>query len=156
MGQKERDALEQMLRNSPLDLGGDVREQRQIFEGMLSAHPQAADVTTTTSSLGGVPVVAIDAAGISADEVILYFHGGAYAVGTAASSAGLASGLGRQAGARVVSVDYRLAPEHPFPAALEDALSAYRALAEGGHPPARLAIAGESAGAGWRRQPWPP
>jgi acetyl esterase/lipase len=148
MGQKERDALEELLRDSPLDLGGGVREQRQIFEEMLSARPQAADVTTTAASLGGVPVVVIDVAGTSADEVILYFHGGAYAVGTAASSVGLASGLGRHAGARVISVDYRLAPEHPFPTALEDAVAAYRALAGGGQSPARLAIAGESAGAG--------
>jgi acetyl esterase/lipase len=148
MGQKERDALEELLRDSPLDLGGVVREQRQIFEEMLSTRPQAADVTTTAASLGGVPVVVIDVAGTSADEVILYFHGGAYAVGTAASSVGLASSFGRHAGARVISVDYRLAPEHPFPTALEDAVAAYRALAGGGHSPARLAIAGESAGAG--------
>jgi monoterpene epsilon-lactone hydrolase len=148
MGQEERDTPGELMRNSPLDLGGEVREQRQIFDEMLSARPQAADVTTTAASLGGVPVIAIDVAGTSAEEVILYFHGGAYAVGTAASSVGLASDLGRHAGAQVVSVDYQLAPEHPFPAALEDAISAYRALAGGGHSPARLAIAGESAGAG--------
>jgi acetyl esterase/lipase len=148
MGQKERDALDELMRNSPLDLGGEVRQQRQIFEEMLGARPQAADVTTIAASLGGVPALFIDAAEASPDEVIMYFHGGAYAVGTAASSVGLASDLGRHAGARVVSVDYRLAPEHPFPAALEDAISAYRALAGGGRSPARLAIAGESAGAG--------
>ena len=148
MGQKEQEELDELLRNSPLDLGGDVREQRRVFEEMLGASPRAADVTTTAASLGGVPVVTIDVAGTSPDEVILYFHGGAYAVGTAASSIGLASDLGRHAGARVVSVDYRLAPEHPFPAALEDAVSAYCALAEAGYSPARLAIAGESAGAG--------
>ncbi len=147
MGQKERDALDELLRNAPLDLGGEVGEQRRIFEEMLGARPQAADVTATPGSLGGVPVVVIDVAGTSTDEVILYFHGGAYAVGTAASSVGLASGLGRPAGVRVISVDYRLAPEHPFPAALEDAVSAYRALISG-HSPARLVIAGESAGAG--------
>jgi acetyl esterase/lipase len=148
MSRKERDALDELMRNSPLDLGGDVWEQRQIFDEMLSARPQAADVTTIPGSLGGVSVVTIDVAGTSAEDLILYFHGGAYAIGTAASFVGLASDLGRQAGARVISVDYRLAPEHPFPAALEDAVSAYRALAGGGHSPARLAIAGESAGAG--------
>jgi monoterpene epsilon-lactone hydrolase len=148
MGRAEQEAVDELLRNSPLDLGGEVRQQRQVFEEMVGARPLAADVTATAGSLGGVPVITIDVAGTSAQEVILYFHGGAYAVGSAASSVGLASGLGRHAGARVISVDYRLAPEDPFPAALEDAMAAYRALAADGLPPARLAVAGESAGAG--------
>ena len=80
--------------------------------------------------------------------MILYFHGGAYAVGTAASSVGLASDLARRARARLVSVDYRLAPEHPYPAALEDALAAYRGLVASGLSPSAIAFAGESAGAG--------
>jgi monoterpene epsilon-lactone hydrolase len=148
MGYRELNAVDELLRNSALDLGGEVKEQRRIFEEMIGAAPLPADVIATAGSLGGVPVVTVDIAGAGADEAVLYFHGGAYAVGTAASSAGLASGLGRHAGIRVVSVDYRLAPEHPFPAALEDGVAAYRALLDGGLAPARVAIAGESAGAG--------
>jgi predicted TIM-barrel fold metal-dependent hydrolase len=64
--------------------------------------------------------------GADAAKVILYLHGGAHAIGSAASSVGLASDLARRAGARLVSVDYRLAPEHPHPAAVEDAVAVVR------------------------------
>jgi acetyl esterase/lipase len=148
MSQEQRKALDAMLREGPLDLGGAVLEQRPIFEQMMAGVPLPDDVETSSETLGGIPVVAIDLKGI--DEhgtVILYLHGGAYALGTAASSVGLASNLGRQARARVLSVDYRLAPEHPHPAALDDAVAAFRALV-GEHAPSKVAIAGESAGAG--------
>jgi acetyl esterase/lipase len=98
--------------------------------------------------LGGIPVVNIDVEDADSEQVILYFHGGAFAIGTAASSVGLASELGRRARSRVVSVDYRLAPEHPYPAALQDALAVYRGLLATGLSPSSIAIAGESAGAG--------
>jgi monoterpene epsilon-lactone hydrolase len=65
---------------------------------------------------------------------MLYFHGGAYALGSAADSIGLPGGIARRVRARVVSVDYRLAPEHPFPAAIDDAVAAYRALLDSGPP----------------------
>ena len=149
MSQAQRDALDGMLREGPLDLGGDVLEQRPIFEQMMAATPLPDDVTTTSGTLGDIPVVTIDVEGIDDNgTVILYFHGGAFAIGTAASSVGLASNLGRHARARVISVDYRLAPEHPYPAALEDAMAAYRALLDGDYAPSQVAIAGESAGAG--------
>jgi acetyl esterase/lipase len=148
MSQQQRDALDELLRSGPLDLGGNVKEQRLIFEEMMGAVPVPADVAVSPGSLGGIPVVNIDVDGAEAEHVILYFHGGAYAVGTAASSVGLASDLGRRARARLVSVDYRLAPEHPYPAALEDAVAVYRGLIASGRSPSAIAIAGESAGAG--------
>jgi epsilon-lactone hydrolase len=149
MTQEQRDALDRMLREGPLDLGGDVLEQRPIFEKMMAATPPPDDVQTSSRTLGGIPVVAIDIKGTDdRGTVVLYLHGGAYAIGTAASSVGLASNLGRQARARVLSLDYRLAPEHPYPAALDDAVAAYRALVDGEYEPPQVAIAGESAGAG--------
>jgi len=148
MSQQQRDALDELLRNGPLDLGGNVNEQRIIFEEMIGAIPVATDVAASPGSLGGIPVVNVDVDGTEPGPVILYFHGGAYAVGTAASSVGLASDLARRARARLVSVDYRLAPEHPYPAALEDALAAYRGLVASGLSPSAIAFAGESAGAG--------
>ena len=147
MSQQQRDALDQLLRDAPLDLGGDVAEQRVIFEDMMAAIPSPADVTTSSGSLGGIPVVNVEVAGADRARVIFYVHGGAYAIGTA-SSVGLASDLARRAGARLVTVDYRLAPEHPHPAAIDDAVAAYRGLLDGGVAASAIAIAGESAGAG--------
>jgi len=146
--QQQRDALDQLLRDAPLDLGGDVAEQRVIFEEMMAAIPVPADVTTSSGSLGGIPVVNVEVAGADHASVIFYLHGGAYAIGTAASSVGLASDLARRAGARLVTVDYRLAPEHPHPAAIDDAVAAYRGLLDSGVAASAIAIAGESAGAG--------
>jgi len=146
--QQQRDALDQLLRDAPLDLGGDVAEQRVVFEEMMAAIPIPADVTTSSGSLGGIPVVNVEVAGADHASVIFYLHGGAYAIGTAASSVGLASDLARRAGARLVTVDYRLAPEHPHPAAIDDAVAAYRGLLDSGLAASAIAIAGESAGAG--------
>jgi epsilon-lactone hydrolase len=148
VSQEQRATVDQMLREAPLDPGGDVDEQRVIFEEMMAALPVPGDVTATPGMLGGVPVVTVDVAGTDAGAVILYLHGGAYAIGSAAGSVSLASDLARRAGTRLVSVDYRLAPEHPQPAAVQDAVAAYRGLLDGGLPPSRIAIAGESAGAG--------
>ncbi|MFJ9376566.1 alpha/beta hydrolase [Streptomyces sp. NPDC101455] len=77
-----------------------------------------------------------------------YFHGGVYVLGDAASAAGLASQVGRRTSAKVYSVDYRLAPEHPYPAAVDDALAAYEALLKDGIVPSDIVLAGESAGGG--------
>jgi epsilon-lactone hydrolase len=148
VSQQQRDALDQLLRDAPLDLGGEVAEQRVIFEEMMAAIPVPADVTTSSGSLGRIPVVNVEVAGADPQRIIFYLHGGAYAIGTAASSAGLASDLTRRAGTRLVTVDYRLAPEHPQPAAIEDAVAAYRGLLDSGVSPSTIAVAGESAGAG--------
>ncbi len=79
---------------------------------------------------------------------LLYFHGGAYAVGSAADSVGLVSDIVRRAGALAYAVEYRLAPENPYPAAVDDALAAYRGLLDSGVDPASVAVVGESAGGG--------
>ena len=106
------------MRNGPLDIAGDPGEQRAIFERMLTARPLADDVTATPGSLGGVPVLTIEAGETRTGTVLLWLHGGWYAMGSPRTSAGLSSEVARRTGARVVSVDYRLAPEHPYPAAL--------------------------------------
>jgi acetyl esterase/lipase len=150
MTQQQRNDLDQLLRDGPLDLGGDVAEQRAIFEDMMAAIPLPADVTTSPGCLGKIPVVNVkpEVAGADPERVTFYLHGGAYAIGTAALSVGLASDLARHAGTRLVTIDYRLAPEHPQPAALDDAVAAYRELLDTGVSPSAIAIAGESAGAG--------
>lgn len=120
MSKQQRDALDETLRAAPLDLGGDVHERRIIFEEMMAAVPLPADVAKSPGHLGGVPVVYVEVVGTDSGKVILYLHDGAYAIGSAASSVGLASDLARRAGTRVVCVDYRLAPEDPHPAAKPD------------------------------------
>ena len=105
-------------------------------------------MTVTAAALGGIPTAEITADGTEPRHVVLYFHGGVYAMGDAFQTAGLASQIGRRTRAKVISVDYRLAPEHPYPAAVDDALAAYQALLDDGTAPSDIAFAGESAGGG--------
>ena len=148
MSQQQRQALDELLRHGPLDVGGDVAEQRVIFHEMTAAAPLPDDISAKQGELGGVPVVNVETPGHDPSVVILYFHGGAYALGSAADSVGLAADVARRVGARTISVDYRLAPEHPFPAAIDDAVAAYRALLVEGVPSERITFVGESAGGG--------
>lgn len=148
MTQQQRQDLDGLLRHGPLDIGGDLAEQRAVFHDMIGSVPLPDDVSITPGVLGGVPVVTVETPGGDPSAVVLYFHGGAYTLGSAPDSAGLASDVGRGVGARVISVDYRLAPEHPFPAAVDDAVAAYRALLDEGTASSRIALVGESAGGG--------
>lgn len=123
------------IRDAPLDIGGDPIEQRTNFEKMLSAQPLADDVTATPGELGGVPVLNIETGESSHDAVMLCFHGGWYVIGSPRTSAGLSSDLSRRVDAKVISVDYRLAPEDRYPAAVQDARAAYRGLLDCGVDP---------------------
>ena len=113
---------------------------------MLTSQPLPADVRTTPADLGGIPVIYTDIAGVEPRGTIFHIHGGGFALGSAEGSAGLASSLARKTGMRAVSVDYRLAPEHPYPAALQDVTAAYRALAGQAGRADHLVVSGESAG----------
>lgn len=154
MTRQQRQALDELLRHGPLDVGGEIAEQRAIFHDMIASIPLPDDVSAKRDELGGVPVVIVETEGLENPgledpaDVLLYFHGGAYALGSAPDSVGLAADVVRRVGARAISVDYRLAPEHPFPAALGDAVAAYRALLDQGVPSTRIAFVGESAGGG--------
>jgi epsilon-lactone hydrolase len=145
---EQRENLEAILRQAAFPVDSDVDEQRRLLRELTSAQPLPADVTVTAAALGDVPTAEITVDGIEARHVILYFHGGVYVMGDASSAAGLASQVGRRTRAKVISVDYRLAPEHPYPAAVDDALAAYQALLQDGTAPSEIAFAGESAGGG--------
>jgi monoterpene epsilon-lactone hydrolase len=147
MSQEQKDALDRMLREGPLDLGGDVAQQRATFEEMMSQIPANPELTVRSQTRGGVDVLAVDVPGADAAAVILYVHGGAFAIGTAQSSIPLAGDLAARARVNLISVDYRLAPEAPFPAGLDDVLAVYRELL-GSRAPEQIVLAGESAGAG--------
>jgi monoterpene epsilon-lactone hydrolase len=146
MSKRQRETIEQMLRDAPFDLGGDVFVQRPLLEQMLTAHPLAHDVRTTSGELGGVPVIFIEIADTEAKGVILHVHGGGFALGSAAGSVGFVSDLARKAGMSAITVDYRLAPEHPYPAALQDVTAVYQALLQRESSGAQIVVSGESAG----------
>jgi acetyl esterase/lipase len=146
MTAQQRDMVDQILRDAPFDLGGDVAVQRPLLEQMLTSQPLPADVRVTPGDLGGIAVVFIDIADVEPRGTIFHIHGGGFALGSAAGSVGLASSLARKTGMRAVSADYRLAPEHPYPAALQDVTAAYRALLEQAGSAAHVVVSGESAG----------
>jgi epsilon-lactone hydrolase len=145
---EQRENLDAILRQSAFAAVSDVNEQRRQLRELLSAQPLPADVTVTEAALGGVRTAEITVDGIEPRHIVMYFHGGVYVMGDAFLAADLASQVGRRAEAKVISVDYRLAPEHPYPAAVDDALAAYEALLQNGTAPSDIAFAGESAGGG--------
>jgi acetyl esterase/lipase len=109
----------------------------------------AHGVDFTAGTCGDVPGKFAQTRGLAATQgTVLYLHGGAYCVGSPATHRAIASHIARRTAARIFVADYRLAPEHPFPAALEDAVAAYRALLRGGASSQRCAIIGDSAGGG--------
>jgi monoterpene epsilon-lactone hydrolase len=126
-----------------------LAERRAIFSPAGQQHPIPQDVSITTAFADGVPVHWLSAPRADSNRVIFYLHGGGYSLGSLQSHGELASRLGRASEMNVLMVDYRLAPEHPFPAALDDALTVWRWL--GGQLANRqttCAIIGDSAGGG--------
>ncbi|HEY2177216.1 MAG TPA: alpha/beta hydrolase [Caulobacteraceae bacterium] len=122
-------------------------QRRAGIEQIAAANPPAPDVSYVETSLGGRPAACVEAPGALPDRAIFYTHGGAYVAGSPFTHRAILGELSRHARARVLAVDYRLAPEHPFPAAVEDGLAAYRAFMAT-HGEGRTAVAGDSAGGG--------
>jgi epsilon-lactone hydrolase len=145
---EQRATIDAILRQAAFPVDSSVDEQRRLFHETASAQPRPADVTVTAAELGGVRTAEITIDGIEPRHIVLYFHGGVYVISDAFLAAGLASEVGRRMQAKVISVDYRLAPEHPYPAAVDDALAAYEALLASGIAASDIAFAGESAGGG--------
>jgi monoterpene epsilon-lactone hydrolase len=140
--------LDASLRPGSLDLTADVPTLRAGFDELTARIPVPGDVDQRPTTIGGVGAVEVTVDGVDATNVILYFHGGVYVIGSAAGSVPLVSDLSRRTDAKAFTVEYRLAPEHPFPAAVDDACAAYEALLGHGIDPGQIALAGESAGGG--------
>jgi monoterpene epsilon-lactone hydrolase len=148
MSEEQKANLEATLRQRPFDLSGDLTALRAGFDEVMRHIPVAEDVEKTRIDFDGVGALEMFIRGTNSSRTILYFHGGVYVIGSADATVPLASDLARRFNAKVVSVDYRLAPENPHPAALEDAKAAYQGLLSQGIEPRNIALAGESAGAG--------
>lgn len=144
----EIDAIRSLLGAKPRPVGWDERRAR--LDEVGSVWPVAADVTLTPvdlgGSLGGLPAEWSRAPGADASRALLFFHGGGYCSGSIVSHRRMATEAGRAAGLRTLALGYRLAPEHPYPAALDDALTAWRYLRREGIPADRIAVGGDSAG----------
>lgn len=132
-------------RNAP---AGDLAQQRAAMVAMTESMPLPEGTQCSEAQADGVPVLWVTAPGADPERVLLYLHGGGYVLGSARTHRSLAGRISAASGARVLLVDYRLAPEHPFPAAVDDALTAWRWLLGQGVAPARTAIGGDSAGGG--------
>jgi acetyl esterase/lipase len=148
MASPELATIVQTMRSRPPTADLSIEEQRAGMETFTSLFPVADDVRSEPVDANGVPAEWISTPAAEDQRVILYLHGGGYVIGSIATHRDMVSRLGRAAAARALSVDYRLAPEHPFPAAVDDATDAYRWLLSTGVDPARLVIAGDSAGGG--------
>jgi len=122
-----------------------VSEWREAYDGLGALLPAAEGVAVEKVDAGGVPAEWI---GAGDGPVVVYVHGGGYCIGSLDSHRSMLTHLASAVAGRVLAVDYRLAPEHPFPAALDDACAAYRWVVAGGADPAQVVIAGDSAGGG--------
>src|SRR5258707_9805019 len=147
MSKQQQDAIDAALRAEPFNLSHSTAEHRKVFDA-FAIRPYPADVAAVDVTLGGVGVIELTVAGNAAEPNVLFFHGGGYVAGSARTVTHLAAELARRAGGRALSVDYRLAPEHPYPAAVEDGLAPYARLLESGVGPDRVVLAGDSARGG--------
>jgi acetyl esterase/lipase len=146
MGESEIDAVRALLGAKPRPEGW--AERRQRLDEVGAVWPVADDVRLDAVDLGGVPGEWSIVPGSDPARVLIYFHGGGYCSGSIMSHRRLVTEAGRAAGVRTLAVGYRLAPEHPFPAAFEDATTAWHVVRKQGIAAKHVAIGGDSAGGG--------
>jgi acetyl esterase/lipase len=146
MSETEIDAVRALLSAKPRPIGW--AERRQRIDEVGSVWPVASDVKLTPVDVDGVPGEWSIVPGSDASRVLLFLHGGGYCSGSIVSHRRMVTEAGRAAGVRTLALGYRLAPEHPFPAAFEDARTAWRYLRKNGIAAAHIAVGGDSAGGG--------
>jgi epsilon-lactone hydrolase len=146
MDRGEIETVRALLSSKPRPVGW--AERRQRLDEVGSVWPVAEDIRLEAVDLDGVPGEWSIAPGSDASRILLYFHGGGYCSGSILSHRRLVTEAGRMAGVRTLSVAYRLAPEHPFPAALEDARAAWHFLRRQGFEAKHIVVGGDSAGGG--------
>lgn len=137
-----------MIRGIVAKPNATIQEQRASFEASMGMMPVPPNTKVTPLRADGIAAEWVEAPGARADHAILYLHGGGYVIGSPVTHRSLAAKLSETSKARVLVIDYRMAPEAPFPAAVEDAVKAYRWLLAQGLSASKLAISGDSAGGG--------
>ena len=146
MAESEIDVIRALLNSKPRPVGWPDRRKR--LDEVGSVWPVADDVKLETADIDGVEGEWSIVPGSDASRILMFFHGGGYCSGSILSHRRLVTEAGRAARVRTLAIGYRLAPEHPFPAAYDDALTAWRFLRNQDIPAAHIAIGGDSAGAG--------
>lgn len=148
MSQQQLDTIIQMLTARPIAQAPTIEQTRAGFEQMAGLFPVDADVKREPIQAGGVPSEWVSVPSADAGRAVLYLHGGGYVIGSINTHRALAARISKAANAHVLVIGYRLAPEHPHPAAVDDAVAAYRWMLSTGLKPTRIAVAGDSAGGG--------
>ena len=146
MADPEVEVIRGILTSQPRP--ADLAQRRKRLDALGARYPVPADVQVRPVDANGVAAEWTTTQDADTNRVIMFLHGGGYVSGSIASHRHMISEAARQAGTSSFAVDYRLAPEHPFPAALDDALAAYRYLLGAGFAPGNIVLAGESAGGG--------
>jgi monoterpene epsilon-lactone hydrolase len=149
MPSPQHESIVEMLRGQvlPSELPA-PQDLRVLFEAMASSFPLPAGARSTPATVGGIAGEWIETAESDPSRVVLYLHGGGYVIGSVNTHRSLVARIARDAKARCFAIEYRLAPEHPYPAAIDDAVAAYRGLVASGIAPSRIVVAGDSAGGG--------
>jgi acetyl esterase/lipase len=146
MADQQIDAIRALLAARPRPV--DLAQRRARLDGLGSRYTLPSDVRVEPVEFGGVRAEWTSTPNADPQRALLFFHGGGYISGSLDSHRHMIAQAGREAGARTLAVAYRLAPEHPYPAALDDAVAAYHYLLASGLQPASVAVSGESAGGG--------
>ena len=148
MASQELQQMIELIAGRPAIGGASIEEQRAAMEAMLSGLELPENVTVNEVRVGDMMADWVAMPNSANSRVVLYLHGGGYVMGSRRTHRELASRIAREAAARVLVLEYRLAPEHPFPAAVDDATAGYRWLRKQGISASSIAIAGDSAGGG--------
>ncbi|WP_225102618.1 alpha/beta hydrolase [Streptomyces sp. CoH27] len=148
MSKEQRARIDAMMRQPRPESPRSVEALRTGFKALMAQMIVPGTIRTTQTTLGGRPALCVEPDDGPRAGTILYFHGGGFVFGSPETALSLTGHLVAKTGFTAHSLDYRLAPEHPYPAAIEDTLSAYRALLDNGTDPSTIAFAGDSAGGG--------
>jgi len=143
LGRMYAEWTEEFIANPDMSL----RLMRWLFEDWQRVTTEPSDVTYETTELGGVPGILVTPLTAEPGQVLVFLHGGGFALGSSASHRKLAGHVAKACGTHAFVADFRRAPEHPFPAQLDDATAVFDALVDGGTDPADITFVGDSAGA---------